>query len=112
MPKAKEIAQELRRIADSLDREPEVELVTPMLSFYNNDKETFLASVRALPRPLAKDFNDHEYTLEHGRREGAVWLRTKCDRSKVCKMVKPAQPAVYDCSPLLSAEEEESLTEA
>jgi len=30
-------------------------------------------------------------------------------RNAVCRLVKPAQPAVYDCEPLLSQEEEESI---
>ena len=110
MPKAGEIATELRRIADALDREPETELVKPMLTFYSNDKTEFLASARILPRPLAKEVTDHEYTLESGRKPGgAVWLRTKCDRNKVCTVITPAVPAVYDCPPLLSDEEEASL---
>lgn len=110
MPKAIEIANELRRIADALEREPEAQLIKPMLSFYNSDKAQFMLSARLLPRPLAKEVTEHEYTLENGRKDGAVWLRTKCDRNKVCTLVTPAIPAVYECPPLLS-EAEEALLE-
>lgn len=107
MPNAREIATELRRIADAIEREPETQLVRPMLSFYCNEKDEFLASARLLPRPMKKDMTEHRYGLEN--MDSVVWLRSMVDRNKVCTLVKPAVPAVYDCAPLLSEEEENSL---
>ena len=121
MPKAGEIAAELRRVADALDKEPEAKLPQPMLSFYCNDcgaedkgKAQFLQTVRLLPRPLAKEPSDTVYQIEHGRSDAAaaVWIRAQIDRSSVCTIVEPAKPAVYDCPALLSLEEEEELTTA
>ena len=121
MPKAGEIAAELRRVADALDREPEAKLPQPMLSFYCNDygaadkgKAQFLQTVRLLPRPLAKEPSDTVYQIEHGRNDAAaaVWIRAQINRSSVCTIVEPAKPAVYDCPALLSLEEEEELTTA
>ena len=37
------------------------------------------------------------------------WTRTSIDREKVCKLISPAVPAVYDCAPLLSEDEEAKL---
>lgn len=108
MPKANEIANELRRIADALDREPETVLHQPMLSFYNDNKEEFLASARLLPRPLKKEVTERRYSLETDSR-ATVWLRSLCDREKVCVLVKAAVPAVYECPPLLSEQEEAEL---
>jgi hypothetical protein len=120
MPKAKagEIATELRRVADALDKEPETALPQPLLSFYCNDhgaadkgKAVFLATVRLLPRPLTKAPSDTVYQVEHGRNdsEAAIWLRAQIDRSSVCTVIEPAKPAVYDCPALLSEEEEAEL---
>jgi hypothetical protein len=110
MPKAIEIAQELRRIADALDREPETDLVRPMVSFYCNEKDEFLAAARLLPRPMKKEMTEHKYGLENGYHNNSpVWLRAYVDRNKVCVLLKPAIPAVYDCAPLLSEEEENLL---
>jgi len=110
MPKAHEIAAELRRIADSIEREPETEMVRPMVSFYNDTKEQFLATARLFPRPLHKDIDDRKYGLENADyRKGAVWLRSQIDRNQVCTLIKAAQPAVYDCEALLSEDEESTL---
>ena len=56
MPKASEVAAELRRVAGALEQEPEAELMRPSLGFFSWDqKEQFLNAVRLLPRPLAKE---------------------------------------------------------
>jgi hypothetical protein len=118
MPKAGEIAKELRRIASALEREPEAELPQPLMTFYCTDyanvaksKECFLAAVRLLPRPLNKKLDDSTYEIEHGRGATAapVWLRATVDRSAVCVVKEPARPAVYECPSLLSLAEEAGL---
>jgi len=117
MPTAHAIANELRRIADSLDKEPETELPQPLMSFpcddyYSEDhgKYRFLAAVRLLPHPLVKTISETQYEVGHGRATDApVWFRAYIERKSICKLVEPAKPAVYDCSPLLSIEEETEL---
>src|SRR5580658_1590552 len=54
MPKANEVATELRRIADALDKEPDAELPSARLWLHADDKSTFLSAVRLMPRPLKK----------------------------------------------------------
>ena len=121
MPKAAEVATELRRVADALDKEPETVVARPMVVFYCNSylaadkgKSMFLALVKLLPRPLAKIASGivgfAEYELEN--KTPGIWLRCVIDRSSVCTLVEPAKPAVYECEPLLSADEEASLETA
>lgn len=117
MPKLSEIAKELRRVADALDKGSSEPNVQPYLTFYPDTKEQFLELARLLPRPMYKEFSAADYKLRNlpvidgTRRWDAcpVDVSVKIDRSKVCKLVKEAQPAVYECESLLSAEEEESL---
>ena len=114
-PKASQVANELRRIADALDREPDTEVETPMVSFYCNNylakdrgKQVFLNVLRLLPRPLVKDYSETEVKIR-GAESDVVNLRACIDRSAVCEIVEPAKPAVYHCVPLLSDQEEASL---
>lgn len=117
MPKAHDVATELRRIADALDKEPETELPQPLMSFrctsyssVDDGKGYFLAAVRLLPRPLDKTSDDATYEVGHGRGTDApVWFRAYIDRSRICKLIEPAKPAVYECPSLLSPEEEAEL---
>jgi hypothetical protein len=117
---AHEIAVELRRIADALDKEPTAEVPQPLMTFHcdnygdsEKSKNNFLTLARLLPKPLDKKFDNDAYILQHGIDGGTetapVWIRAKVERKAVCTLVKPAQPAVYDCSPLLSPEEEASF---
>lgn len=114
MPLAHEVATELRKFAARLDSDPEAEISRPYLSFSrdytNNDKEKFLAVARFLLRPFAKKYDDRELMLTYD--SPALYLYARIDRNLVCEIVEPAKPAVYRCEPLLSAEEEDSLTEA
>jgi hypothetical protein len=120
MTTAGQIAQELRRIADAFDKEPETVMEKPMLSFHcnnysaaNKGKAAFLAAVRLLPKPLKKEPSDTSYEVGYGRMDSkvAVWSRAVIDRASVCTLIEPAKPAVYDCPSLLSVEEETGLVE-
>ncbi len=115
MPKAIEVATELRRIADALEAKPETIVHKPWLHFYCDEKKPFLDTFSVLPRPLIKRYD----------RDNDMWdrvhLESNCDaldldcsvpRSKICEIVEPAKPAVYNCPPLLSEEEESTLTSA
>jgi hypothetical protein len=124
MPLAKEVAQELRKLADALDREPEQELFVPEISFsckYKYPsmgliaKDVFLALARILPRPLAKgtqSFDDDAMELRYS--SDALIITTAIERSKVCRIIERERtiPAVYECEPLLSEAEDATLTEA
>lgn len=112
---AGEVAQELRRIADALDKEPETSIAQPMISFYCDEyygidkgKANFLNLARLLPKPLKKEVNDHDYVLTSDS-TGTVWIRVKINRNAVCTLIQPAQPAVYDCEPILSQQEFEGV---
>jgi hypothetical protein len=111
--KAVQVAAELRRIADALDKEPDVEIKRPMLAFWPDSKEQFLTLARHLPRPLHKKIDGEDgskyqrYILENA--EAAVWTRVSIDRNDICILVEPARPARYECPSILSAEEEAAL---
>jgi hypothetical protein len=110
---AGQIAAELRRIADVLDKEPETELVQPRLGFYHGygaTKEPFRSLARIFPRPFKKGegYDHDQITLTH--ETPALEVYAAIDRSKVCVLESPAIPAKYRCEPLLSEAEEESVT--
>ena len=114
MPKAIEVAEELRRIADGLAAHPETEVQTAWLYFHCDTKALFLSTFSALLRPLTKHYDaDSAWArvrLEH--KTPAVELECSVLRANVCEIVEPAKPAVYRCEPLLSDEEESTLTSA
>lgn len=113
-PKASRVAAELRRLADSLDRFPDLAMPPPHIFFsctYRDDEKTlFLNMARLLPRPLDKDEdgpNSSDRSLSY--KNDAIFVRSYLAKSKLCELVEPARPAVYRCVPLLSEEEEASL---
>jgi hypothetical protein len=112
MPTASEVATELRKIADQLDKTPEAEIVKPILRFhhsYQGTKENFIDLAKVFPRPIAKGdgYKHDEYTLSHDSE--AVEVYASIGKSKVCTLVEEARPARYECTPLLSLEEEAAL---
>ena len=114
MPKANEVARELRNLADCIDRLGDAETDDPSIYFnfkYGNEmskkKEQFLALVRVLPRPLEKEADTDDYIVRY--RSDAMQIRVVIERSKVCHLIAPARPAQYKCEPLLSEEEEAEL---
>ncbi len=108
------VAFELRRIADALDKKPGITIEQPMISFYCNNytgdrgKAVFQNLARVLPRPLTKEFTDTSMMLTY--KNDAVWLRAQIDRSHICELVHPAQPAEWKCDSLFSDEEEADFT--
>ena len=115
MPKAIEVATELRRIADALAAQPETIIQTAWLTFHCDTKSTFLNTFSVMPRPLTKKYDDPKDSwarlhLEHNT--DALQLDCSVRRSEVCTLVAPAKPAEYRCEPLLSEEEEATLTSA
>ena len=115
MPKLSEIATALRNVADALDKNPDAECVRPYLSFHfwSGNKEPFLGLASAFPRPFSKKYEQREDgSLEIVHIDPALGTYARIPRTAVCEMVEPAKPAVYRCEPLLSDEEEATLTSA
>ena len=114
---AGQVANELRKLADALDREPEQELPQARVEFYckymgEKGKPIFLALARLLPRPLAKGPQKYdESAIEVSFRSEALQASACIERNKVCKIIEPARtiPAVYECESLLSEAEEAEL---
>ena len=105
--KASEVATELRKFADALDKAPDGN-VRAYMAITATDKESFLSLARVMPRPIEKkiDFEGttyEDYVLTHK----FLYLRVR--RSEVCILVEPAKPARFECPSLLSAEEEAEL---
>jgi hypothetical protein len=112
MPKAHEVATELRKLADSLDANPEVSLKLPWVMFYCDTKEQFLNAASILPRPLAKTESDANSSYNRIRIEyntPAIEVSASVYKSLTYELVEPAKPAVFRCDPILSALEEAGI---
>jgi hypothetical protein len=113
MPKAHEIATELRKMADGLDAQPEANLPQPTVYWYCDTKPEFIASVPFIPRPLNKrEDKDGPESMRRIRLDynvPSIRITTSVYKSLTCELVEPAKPAVYRCDPILSALEEVAL---
>ena len=124
MPKASEVAIELRKLADSLDAQPDQELFRPEVDFSckykssagpNVAKERFIALAHILPRPLKKGHQTFdENALELRYASDALIVVTSIEQSRVCTLIEPERviPAKYDCVPLLSDDENAGIEAA
>lgn len=117
MPKASEVAAELRKIADALDQSPDVETITPHLSWFHSfdgSKDQFIATARLLPHPLEKIYEkDGSYPRVEVRHTTASLVsEVSIYKESICRIIRPAQPAEYDCELTLSETEDASLTES
>lgn len=110
-----EYAGKLRELAAQLEAAPSFKLPNYSTDHYRNsglenlryyeEKEPFLAAVRAIGKGR-KVVDDRYYNFVVA--DGLLHLSV--NREAVCRIVKPAQPAEYDCEPLLSQAEEAQLT--
>ncbi len=116
--KAEDVARELRVLADALAKEPGLQLEQPFISIYPDTREEFLGLVKVFPRPFYKRPDDNTYIISNvpigangllKYSAVATDLSVRIERKKICRLVKPAEPAVYDCAPLFSEEEEAEL---
>jgi hypothetical protein len=118
MPKSSEVAAELRKIADALDLEPEINVERPYLNFSHYSKtmkDSFLAVARLLPRPLKKTYptDDNEYSsVAVSYDSPGLYVSDSIIRTAVCTVITPAQPAKYDCELTLLDHEDAALIEA
>lgn len=103
--KSHDLANEMRKMADYLSSKPNFNApstATKYLCFY--DKQQFIEAVRAL-EPGKKEYRDSDLEFN----VSAVPIVMSIPRNRVCVLVSPA---VYDCEPLLTTEEESSLPSA
>ena len=107
--KASELATKLRTLADGLDKAPDAE-ITPYVSISpsGHNKATFLELAKVVPRPLTKKIRFEGTTYEDYTLEGDGFV-LGIPRSKMCILVEPARPAVYECPSILSEAEEAAL---
>lgn len=112
MPKASEVAAELRKFVEGLEKNPDAEVSQPTMLFSAGNKEQFLNVARAMPRPMTKSLvgQDSRWpTIELRYRTDAISLWAKVPQSETCTLVEAAKPAVYRCDPILSPEEDAEL---
>lgn len=113
-----EYAKKLRAMAEMLESLPEFSAPRYHENYiqdyglerfcYHDNKAGFLAAVKAVGSGRKKaGGNDNELTFIS---LGGL-LHLTVFRDAVCRVVKAAQPAVYDCEPLLSQAEEAALGE-
>ena len=109
MPKASEVAAELRKFADRLDREPDENVVKPYIyfshSFRAKPKESFMALARLMPRPIKKSdgYTKEEMKIEY--ESASLDISASVQKIHTCILVEAAREAVYECEPLLSEAE-------
>lgn len=112
MPLAKEVAAELRKLADSLDCNGDAELIQPTIFFIHSgesSKAPFLALARLLPRPIVKGENYSKEKIKLEYESAGLDIYVTIPKSLTCELVESAKPAVYRCDPILSAEEDAEL---
>lgn len=102
MPTAREIATELRQIADSLDGS-ELEMGTPVLGFYGySNPKIFFNALELIPRPFAAAEDKHNYDITAKATSfSAVNVRVTARREDVLTVSEPAKPATYHPDPRL-----------
>ena len=111
---SRDYAKKLRELADFLDNRPEFPLPDysdlhyrsrgiETLRYYS-EKAPFLAAVKAVGTVTkCADGSDFMLVAANGL------LQLCASRESVCRLVKPAQEAVYECEPLLSQAEEAAI---
>jgi hypothetical protein len=112
MPKAHEIATELRKLADALDANPELTLIRPWVWFHCATKDSFLNAAKIVPRPFEKSetsIGSPYSRIQIGYKNDAIDVNACVLKSLTCELVEPAKPAIYRCDPILSALEEAQL---
>ena len=119
--KARDVASDLRMLADALDREPDTLVPRVEVDFdcrygyvIEEAKAMFISLAHLLPKPLAKSVRQFDKeSMELRYTSPAMILTTEVKRTTVCKLIEPEKviPAVYECEPLLSAAEEAAFPE-
>lgn len=108
------LALNLRKLADWLDSKPEFPVMDvvagPPYQSYHGNKDAFIAAVRAIGSGTkGKGVLDSYLRFEANTCPEGTEYSLQVNRESVCTLIKPAQPAVYDCEPLLSQAEEAEI---
>ena len=106
-----EFASKLRTLADKWEQLPE-QKNTPLLFVENSRKEDAVAIVKGIGGHWTKTITnpDHPYArVVYASRE--TGLEVSLYRDSLCRIIRPAQPAQYECEPLLSPDEEAEILE-
>ena len=119
MPKAIEVAAELKKLVERIESAGELEIPYAFvhMTFGSSQKESFKTFAQdVMPRPYKKTFTDEPfgelrltYDAENEAGQDTLTLWVKIARESICRIVEPAKPAVYDCDPLFTPEEEAVL---
>jgi len=109
-PTAGQVAIELRRLADALDKEPDAptaraSIFFPCYYLGAESKNIFLHLAHILPRPLTKEITEAD-VISLIYESSALRINAYIDRNKVCTLKEPAKSAVWECEPLLSEADE------
>lgn len=114
---AAEFAAGLREVAAFYEENPEMP-VPQWRDFWvtTSSRVEFISAISTLTRGgKVSKFADREGSIQnayHGKRNfGGVIIDVRVPRELVCKLVTPAQPAVYDCPDSLLADEAAEFTE-
>lgn len=110
-----ELALALQKLSVHLQEQPEVEIGCISIgNIYGTTGEQFKAIAAVMPKPLTKRYDPPTDVMPWIWLDGSidgVELKFHAERNKLCKLVSPAKPAVYECDPLLSPDEDAELTE-
>lgn len=107
MPKARELALELEKLANHYRNLGDVEVHPLHCLDYHVGKQSFLDAVARMPHPFNKVYRGDDFAVIY--RTPAIVIEHYAKRDRVCRIVEPAKPAVFECLPLLSQEEVASL---
>lgn len=113
MAKPQEVATELRKWADALDRmDSGIKITPPFLLFSHSAKDSFQAMARTMPRPFQKKnaYPGEKYAeIQLKYVTDAIISQVSVPQALTCELVEPARPAIYRCDPILSPEEDAAL---
>lgn len=92
----------LRALADFYESHPDMPLPYAVNHVYSYEREEFLKGVKILADggkvSKTTQGDDSNYPTYHATRAfGPVTLDVQIDRKTICRMVRPAQPAVFEC---------------
>ena len=113
MPKAINVAIELHKLADAIEKLGDQEMSSPFVYFSHassENSESFVALGKVLPRPLKKDYGIGNYPdFQLKFRNDNISITSSIPRSSVCEMIEPARPAQFNCPSIFSDEEEKEM---
>ncbi|MDE2099414.1 MAG: hypothetical protein KGL39_19335 [Patescibacteria group bacterium] len=108
MPLAKDVAAGLRKLAERLDEFPNLDIDKPYISLREfSDKQRFLNMARLLPRPIIKGSEYGDYYACYD--SDVLRVKVSAPQQLTCTLVQPALEAVYECTSLLSPEDEDTI---